>query len=304
MLSQKKNLYLSLNKEFIIFKKAHLQLLIIMKKKLLLFVVVLFTINISAQTYRFIYELEFRNDSTSNSSKKEKMVLDITNQKIKFYDYNFIKYDSINKNTGSNIQTSSLTKQVLTRNYNSNTNEQYSTFNFDYFVMKSDDAIDWEILPDTKKISDFTVQKAICSFGGRNWTAWFTTSIPFNEGPYKFRGLPGLIISLKDTKDNYIYNLIKSQIIKENYDTTSFLETRYGKNPIPINLSQYQKLMLDNYGDPVAGHKLTIKNGGTVVINNQKIQTSEELDVMRKSIKERMKKNYNPIELNHAVVYK
>ncbi|MDR6487273.1 GLPGLI family protein [Chryseobacterium vietnamense] len=275
-----------------------------MKKKLLLFVGLLFTINISAQTYRFIYELEFRNDSTSTSSKKEKMVLDITDQKTKFYDYNFIKYDSINKNTGSNIQTSSLTKQLLTRNSNSNTNEQYSTFNFDYFVMKSDDAIDWEILPNTKKISDFTVQKAICSFGGRNWTAWFTTSIPFNEGPYKFRGLPGLIINLQDTKGNYIYNLIKSQIIKENYDTTSFLETRYGKNPIPINLSQYQKLMLDNYGDPVAGYRLAIKNGGTVVINNQKIQTSEELDVMRKSIKERMKKNYNPIELNHAVVYK
>ncbi|GAA4155045.1 hypothetical protein GCM10022217_12790 [Chryseobacterium ginsenosidimutans] len=275
-----------------------------MKKEILLFIILFFSLKTFAQTYRFIYELEYKADSTSNSLKKENMVLDITDKKVRFYDYNFVKYDSINKNTGSNIQTSSLTKQMITRDLNSYNNKQYFTFNFDYFVLKSDEPINWKILQETKTVSGLVVQKATASFGGRNWTAWFTTSIPFNEGPYKFRGLPGLIVNIQDTKGNYIYNLLKSQVIKENYDTSFFLETRYGKNPIEINLSQYQKLLLDNYGDPVAGYKSTIINGGTVMINNQKIQNNEQLDVMRKSIREKIKKNYNPVELDKAVSYK
>ncbi|WP_312081938.1 GLPGLI family protein [Epilithonimonas hominis] len=257
-----------------------------------------------AQTYRFIYELEFKSDSTSNYTQKENVVLDITNRKVKFYDYNFIKYDSINKNTGSNIQTSSMTDQLVTRDLNSFINNQYFTFHFDYFLIKTIDIINWKIERETEKISDLTVQKAVAFFGGREWIAWFAKSIPFNEGPYKFRGLPGLIVSVHDSKGNYTYNLIKSQIIKNSYDTTNFLETRYGKSPIEINLSQYQKLLMDNYSDPVAGYKSTIKGGGTVLINNQKIQNNNDLDNMRRSIKERIRKNYNPIELDKAVHYK
>ncbi|MEN2435786.1 GLPGLI family protein [Weeksellaceae bacterium A-14] len=272
-------------------------------RKNILLLLFIFSLCLNAQTYRFIYELEFKRDSTSDSSQKENVVLDITNKNVKFYDYSFVKYDSINKNTGSNIQTSSMTDQLITRNLHSDSNKQYFTFNFDYFSLKSNDKIHWKILPETKKLSDFIVQKAIASFGGRKWVAWFASSIPFNEGPYKFRGLPGLIVSVQDTKGNYIYNLVKSQVIKSNYDTSFFLETRYGKSPIEINLSQYQKLLLDYYSDPVAGYKSTIKNGGTVLINNQKIQNDSDLDNMRKSIKDRIRKNYNPIELNTSVEY-
>ena len=52
------------------------------------------------------------------------------------------------------------------------------------------------------------VQKASCDFGGRRWEAWFTPEIPYSEGPYKFCGLPGLILNIADTDGHYVFELL------------------------------------------------------------------------------------------------
>jgi len=57
-------------------------------------------------------------------------------------------------------------------------------------------------------ISQIKYQKAIIDYGGRHWVAWFSPDIPIINGPYKFTGLPGLIIRIGDTKDQFSF-LIK-----------------------------------------------------------------------------------------------
>ena len=46
---------------------------------------------------------------------------------------------------------------------------------------------------------------------GRNYHAWFAPEIPLNEGPWKFNGLPGLILEVYDTQDHYHFTLIGMQ---------------------------------------------------------------------------------------------
>ena len=67
----------------------------------------------------------------------------------------------------------------------------------------------WKLLPDQSTIAGYKCQKATTSFAGRNYVAWFTRAIAIADGPYKFFGLPGLIIKVYDTRQQYVFELAK-----------------------------------------------------------------------------------------------
>lgn len=87
---------------------------------------------------------------------------------------------------------------------------------YDNYLYEEDITVQkWQIHLDTATISGYKCQKAICNFRGRNYIAWFTREIPVNEGPYKFGGLPGLIIKIEDDKSHYSFELIKIERVQE-----------------------------------------------------------------------------------------
>lgn len=69
-------------------------------------------------------------------------------------------------------------------------------------------SLKWKITNEQKKIGKYKCTKAttkvyVESRRGReevNVTAWFTTSVPYNFGPKRFSGLPGLILELHEGK--------------------------------------------------------------------------------------------------------
>ena len=63
--------------------------------------------------------------------------------------------------------------------------------------------ISWRLIPETDSICGYPCQKAVCEFSGRKYTAWFTFEIPVDGGPYRFRGLPGLILKIEDATGTY-----------------------------------------------------------------------------------------------------
>ena len=65
--------------------------------------------------------------------------------------------------------------------------------------------LDWTILTDTLTVAGYLCQKAICRFRGRDFVAWFAPDIPINNGPWKFGGLPGLILKVYDTEKQYVF---------------------------------------------------------------------------------------------------
>ena len=71
---------------------------------------------------------------------------------------------------------------------------------------------DWQLSSGASEMHGFKVQKATTEYGGRNWVAWFTPEIPHNDGPYKFNGLPGLILEIRDTRDHYVFELVSVEI--------------------------------------------------------------------------------------------
>ena len=92
----------------------------------------------------------------------------------------------------------------------------------------------WTIHDSTKVIAGYRAQKATCTHNGFNYTAWFSMDIPISSGPWKFNGLPGLIISVKDSNEEYVYELrgLSTQqrdIIFPSYEYTRISEKRYAK---------------------------------------------------------------------------
>jgi GLPGLI family protein len=61
----------------------------------------------------------------------------------------------------------------------------------------------WKIESEHKKVLGYDCQKATCTFCGRTYEVWFAADIPLSYGPYKFGGLPGLILELVDAKNEY-----------------------------------------------------------------------------------------------------
>lgn len=67
----------------------------------------------------------------------------------------------------------------------------------------------WAITNEKKMIGSFECQMAKVNFRGRNFTAWFASTIPISEGPWKFHGLPGLILEVYSDDGEYSF-LFKS----------------------------------------------------------------------------------------------
>ena len=69
-------------------------------------------------------------------------------------------------------------------------------------------ALEWEMTGEHGTVASFECQKAECDFRGRRWEAWFTPEIPVSEGPWKLKGLPGLILYARDTTGQYSFEAV------------------------------------------------------------------------------------------------
>lgn len=74
-----------------------------------------------------------------------------------------------------------------------------------YLIEEIAPRIPWKISKDTASFVGIHCQKATAYFKGRNWTAWFAPELPFQSGPWKLNGLPGLIIEAYDEKKEVLF---------------------------------------------------------------------------------------------------
>ncbi|MDD4437745.1 MAG: GLPGLI family protein [Tissierellia bacterium] len=69
----------------------------------------------------------------------------------------------------------------------------------------------WSINEDTLTVLNFVCRKATTFFRGRQYSAWFTLELPVNDGPWKFYGLPGMILKIEDAGRVFVFNAIGLQ---------------------------------------------------------------------------------------------
>ncbi|QES89382.1 GLPGLI family protein [Rhizosphaericola mali] len=195
--------------------------------------------------YRAKYNLKYRLDSTSKHISQTQFILFFNNEQSYFRSFQRYAWDSVENTTMKNASLQE--KMGVMMKYYSDFIYNITTFPANNEVLYKEDIlyvpthdihteykenfkIHWKISNEAKKIKNFNCTKAECNLFGRHWTAWFSIDHPFPFGPYKFYGLPGLIISLEDDAKDYQFNLYylspENYTFKDNSDAKPLLVTK------------------------------------------------------------------------------
>jgi len=106
----------------------------------------------------------------------------------------------------SEVVTNRKTKELVEHLYEHRALKDY------YSVYEKQPEMQWELLEGEMKINDYNCKKAQTTFRGRSYEVWYTPEIPISIGPWKFNGLPGLILYVKDISDEY-YTWIATSVV-------------------------------------------------------------------------------------------
>ena len=254
-----------------------------------------------AQTHRFIYDVVYKKDSTSNITTKENYILDIGTKETKYYTYDFFVADSLITNNIPFPKEMKLnTSDIIVHKNNNNEFFQYDLLENTVLQLQTNDTQKWNLSQEKKNVKNLSLQKAITTWGGRNWTAWFAEEIPFQEGPYKFHGLPGLIVEIYDDKKNYHFELVRSEKIKE--EENQFIEMSE-KMGIPITWEKYKTAKIKYYESPVNFIKNSAENSEQLYLNDGTIVNSKNSKEIDEQLSNSIRKYNNPIELDKVIAY-
>ena len=67
--------------------------------------------------------------------------------------------------------------------------------------------VDWTLDEDTLAIGGLLCHRATGKLYGKLWTVWYTEEMPSSAGPWKLRGLPGLIVKAEDSEGIHCFEL-------------------------------------------------------------------------------------------------
>lgn len=292
-----------------------------MKKYLSLFFFAL-AVLVSAQTSanRFFYELTFKPKKDSAKVDKVMTMLDITKDKSVYQDYTVISQDSIIKVQVEAMQKAGvlkdISKMVKQPKFSARVYKFYPSMQIQYIEKiangfspsnigyDEDLKFDWKISNDKQKIGDYNAQKATTTFGGRKWTAWFSNDLPFQDGPYKFHGLPGLIVKIEDDAKNYSWELKGNKQIKDYKNEFSYIEnlaSATGGKVAVVSRDKFNSTFNEFKKNPFA----TIRPSITPEMMSQQIPgmnstMGEMLKKQEKAYKDFYSANDNPIEIEAA----
>lgn len=104
---------------------------------------------------------------------------------------------------------------IYDKNYGTNSNIKDENY-----------TIQWEITENTKEILGYTCQEATGDFRGRKYKVYFSPDIPFKNGPYKFDGLPGLILEVRSL-DNVVSIVAEKIIFEDSIIKNPFIDSKY-----------------------------------------------------------------------------
>ena len=263
---------------------------------------------------RVVYDFIFQSDTTNpESKKKEQFALDVFTDHSKFVSLSKLQMEHYMDSLGKDIERQGGIQNLRTINMNVAGSAMNSRNFYDLYKMNTGKVkfqqrlmrdvygyeedmsnLPWEITDVTEKYSNYSCQKAKVNYAGRNWNALFTTDVPINNGPYKFSGLPGLIVKIWDDKNECVFELAEIKNVDNANSTIPKAEL--------VKKAEFLKLEENTKVQMMAMANTMMNAGGnsnmTAMIRSIRDQNGNEIkldDVVKKMV-DAEKKNNNKLE--------
>jgi GLPGLI family protein len=243
--------------------------------------------NLKSQ-YEVIYKIKSFNDTLSKyNAAEENLSLLINGNKSLFRSTQKAKSDSIAMAIGKKSFENPVNGKVILDMKNvpgvyfksevfSDNGKQtiFKELMRNKFSFPLEDPIQWKIGSETKMIESYACKKATGKYKGRHYIAWFTESIPIPDGPYVFKGLPGLVLEVYDPNDNIHFTMVSfKKVVKPMTLMKDAFATKYS------TFYKARQNSIDNAAGVLSNQTgITLKPADIARINNNAKRNNNYLD--------------------------
>lgn len=164
--------------------------------------------------YKVTYSLKYKFHPDQRDAYNDTRIVQIGKHRVKDYSDIINYFDSLateqvrrGAESYSNVSGNPWPLEIIRPIRGEKADLKYRLSTSAFFVYPdSVPSLEWSFNDEeTDSIIGYDCRKATVEFAGRSYTAWFTPEIPLPFGPYKFGGLPGLILKLEDAERQYIW---------------------------------------------------------------------------------------------------
>lgn len=207
---------------------------------------------IDRSVYKCIYDYKYQIDSLNENSSKEAYMTLLIGTKYNIFksEFNFHIDSLLYLSSKGLVSEEQITKgftqytpggpkyTIINKNNDDEVNLIYPTTEGVWESLQNI-SMQWKLGSQSDSINGYLCKNAYLTFKGRKYIAWYSPNIPLPYGPYKFSGLPGLIVKISDLQNTHSFEL--KSIQKHQFDIVR-------KNDKTIKMTQEQlKKAIRNY---------------------------------------------------------
>ena len=233
-------------------------------------------------SYRMLYQQRPENEHPM----EDLLLLEVGRNMTKFYSYKTWQTDSLVRVTPPEQVMANLgsfhggVQDVLFRDQSAGRLTHTDQIGMDHLLYTEPlPDCGWELADGERTILGYVCRRAACTFRGRSYEAWYAPEIAVSCGPWKFGGLPGLILAIRD--DAGVLDL-EATGVEQRVEPIRMTDRNYLKTNRKKYLDLKQKAMTDPVG------YLTGNSNVRMTIKNEDGSPVNPGDLLR---------GYNPIEL-------
>ena len=176
-------------------------------------------------------------DPAYDETREDFKILEIGRHLSKYSDYGYYQLDSLIYTDYPKGMTKGQfhkyakvylpSHEATIKEFSSGTLLTYDKVYIDnYMYQEPLSLMKWNLVPGSEMICGYKCRKATTSFRGRKWTAWYAPEIPIDNGPWKFGGLPGLILKIESDDNDHHFVAVA---IRRNRGDIQFLKRNLEK---------------------------------------------------------------------------